>query len=497
MQKLATRLQGDKKKLLTLICILLSAGFMAVSLLNYQVSKSAIRDALVNRELPLTSDNIYSEIQKDLIRPVFISSMMANDTFLRDWVLDGEQNVDRVTRYLLSIKEKYSTFTSFLVSEKSGSYYHSNGVLKKIQPTEPRDAWYFRIRSMTDPYEINVDPDLANRDAMTIFINYRMLDYEGKFIGAAGIGLTVDSVRKIVENYRQRYQRHIFFVDKQGKVILNSRDDTNAIKDIRQMEGLDGIANSILQNGNGSYQYQSTGSRHLLNVRYIPELKWYIFVEKNEGEALLDLRRTLFLNMGICLLVTLLMIFLINFTIKYYQRRLIEMATTDSLTGLSNRQAFEILMQQALAESRRSGKAITAVMGDLDHFKDINDSYGHMTGDRVLQEIAAVLRSRLRDSDIICRWGGEEFLLIFKECDINDAVKVAEDLRTSVSACFARSDISPRKVTISLGVAEYLVDESLDDLLARADQALYHAKNSGRDRVCLAESRAVKTAESC
>ncbi len=486
MSKLDSRLNDDKKKLLILICILLSAGFFAVSLLNYQISKATIRDALVNRELPLTSDNIYSEIQKDLIRPVFISSMMANDTFLRDWVIDGEHDANKVTRYLLSVKEKYSAFTSFLVSEKSGSYYHSNGVLKKIQSSEPRDAWYFRVRSMTEPYEINVDPDLANKDAMTIFINYRIANYQGSFIGATGIGLTVDSVRKVVESYRQRYQRHIFFVDSQGKIVLSPKDDNIEIRDIKRMEGLDGIADSILRSGNGSYQYRSGGNQHLLNVRYIPELKWYIFVEKNEGEALSSLRRALFLNMGICLLVTLSMIFLINFAVKHYQRRLVEMATTDALTGMANRQAFEVLIQQVLAESRRSGTKFAVVMGDIDHFKLINDSYGHMVGDRVLQEIGAVLRSRLRESDIICRWGGEEFLLIFNNCDTHDAAKVAEDLRTSVSASFARNSLLPREVTISFGVAEHLPDESLDELLARVDQALYQAKNDGRNRICLA-----------
>jgi diguanylate cyclase (GGDEF)-like protein len=86
--------------------------------------------------------------------------------------------------------------------------------------------------------------------------------------------------------------------------------------------------------------------------------------------------------------------------------------------------------------------------------------------------------------------GGEEFLLIFKGCDINDAEKVAEDLRTSVSACFARSAILPHQVTISLGVAEYSPDETLEKLLSRTDQALYQAKHAGRDRVCLAGTTA-------
>lgn len=478
---------GDRKKQFILICVLIATGFMALSLLNYQVSKSAIMDALVNRELPLTSENIYSEIQKDLVRPVFISSMMANDTFLKDWILDGEQNVDNVARYLLAIKEKYSAFSSFLVSESSRAYYHSGGILKKIQQQVPRDAWYFRVRAMNEPYEINVDPDMANQDAMTIFINHRVHDYAGKFVGVTGIGLTVASVSRIVEDYRQRYQRQVYFVDSSGKIILNSRGVNAGTKDIHRLEGLDGIADAILESGNGSYQYRSGGNLHLLNVRFIPELKWFIFVDKVEDEALQPLRRTLYLNLGACLLVTLMMIFLTNFTITYYQRRLEQMASTDALTGLANRHTCEILMQQTLAESRRSGKPFSVVLGDIDNFKQINDSHGHLTGDEVLREITGVLRSRLRESDMLCRWGGEEFLLLLKECEAGDAAQVAENLRTTVSAHFAGNTAVPQRVTISLGVAECQADESLDHMLSRADQAMYMAKNSGRDRVCLAE----------
>ena len=150
--------------------MLLACGFLATSLLSYFSSRSAIRDGIINTELPLTSDTVYSEIQKDLIRPVLIASMMAQDTFLRDWVLSGEQDTERMTRYLSEVMGKQDIFTSFFVSDRTRTYYQAKGVLKHVEPGTWRDAWYFRLRELKAPYEINVDLDMANQDSLTVFI---------------------------------------------------------------------------------------------------------------------------------------------------------------------------------------------------------------------------------------------------------------------------------------------------------------------------------------
>lgn len=103
----------SQRSLIFTLLVLLACGFLATSLLSYFASRSAIRDGIINTELPLTSDTVYSEIQKDLIRPVLIASMMAQDTFLRDWVLSGEQDTERMTRYLGEVMGKQDTSTSF------------------------------------------------------------------------------------------------------------------------------------------------------------------------------------------------------------------------------------------------------------------------------------------------------------------------------------------------------------------------------------------------
>ena len=137
-----------KNRLILIISFLLVAGFAITSLGRSYVSRTSLRFQITQNQLPLTSDNIYSEIQRDLLRPVFISSLMAADTFLRDWVIHGETDTTEITRYLKEIQDKYHTFTSFFVSERTRIYYHANGILKKVSPDEPRDAWYFRVRKM-------------------------------------------------------------------------------------------------------------------------------------------------------------------------------------------------------------------------------------------------------------------------------------------------------------------------------------------------------------
>lgn len=472
----------DRRRLLLLLSLLLSAGFFATSLFGYFVSKQVIRDAIIGQDLPLTASNIYSEIQKDLVRPVLISSTMAHDTFLRDWVVKGEHNLSEMTRYLNEMKQRYGAFSSFFVSDKSAIYYTGEGVLKRISATEPRDAWYYRVREMKPDYEINVDPDLANADALTIFINYRVFDFSGNYIGATGIGLTVDSVRRLIADYQQRFQRTIYFVDTRGQVVIFG-NQTGRAPDLRRSAGLGPLMERILEEKSGSYQYVANGDHHILNVNYLPELKWYLFVEQNEETALAGIRRTLYANLAISLGVTLIVLFLSHLVLSRYQHRIEEMASTDELTGLLNRHAFTILIDKLLAEYRRTPQPIAMLLADIDHFKEINDRYGHLAGDRVLSGIGSALLGTLRQSDIAVRWGGEEFLLVLSGCDHAEAQRIAENLRQKIAASSVEVNGQQIAVTISIGVTQYDGTESPDQTVTRADTALYAAKNGGRNRV--------------
>ena len=473
-----------RRQLVSMLTVLLCLGFVVTALVDYVAARNVIRESIIHSELPLTSDNIYSEIQKDLVRPIFISSMMAGDTFLRDWMLAGEKDVSKISRYLSEVKSRYGAHTSFLVSEQTRNYYQAEGLLKQVQARAERDVWYYRVRAMNTPYEINVDPDMANKDELTIFVNYRVLDYKGGFIGATGVGLAVDSVRKLINEYQSRYHRSIYFVDQEGRLTLFGGNHAVG-KNIKDVEGLSPLAAGILKDeAGGTFEYESAdGSNHLLNVRYIPELHWYLFVERQEDEALSSIRHTLYWNLLISMAVTGLVLFLVSVATKRYQDRLEAVALSDKLTGLANRQALDIVLQRDMAEHRRTGMGVAILLLDLDHFKNVNDRYGHLAGDAVLKFVAEAIRSQLRDSDMVGRWGGEEFLVILKRTDLNSAMLVAEKIRQHLATATASYAAHQIGLSCSIGVAIMREGDTADALLSRADRGLYAAKQAGRNLV--------------
>ncbi|BAU72993.1 sensor domain-containing diguanylate cyclase [Metapseudomonas furukawaii] len=482
----------SQRLLVLALVLLLGGGFLATSLVSYQASLKSIRSSIVDTELPLTSDNVYSEIQKDLVRPILISSMMSRDTFVRDWVMQGEKDVGQMTRYLREIQEHYGAFTSFFVSERTLTYYQTKGVLKQVREGEPRDVWYFRLRDMKEPYEINVDVDMANQDRLTIFINYKVFDYDGRFLGATGVGLTVDAVIKLIDQYQRRYDRSVYFVDTEGRIVLTGAEGgplgARVGTSLFDVPGLDDLKSKLSRPQIGTFEYHERGRDHFLNVRFIPELDWYLFVDKHEGGLLDGLRKTLYLNLAICVLVTLVVVQLLRRLMRRYQRRIAALATTDSLTGLPNRRGFELLAGQALQEARRDRRPLAALLLDLDHFKQLNDTYGHQAGDLVLQGFAQDLRDSLRQSDIICRWGGEEFIILLKDTGSATALQLAEKVRNDVAARRYPFKGVNLQVTTSVGLAEMHPEDALDSLIGRADRGLYRAKLSGRNCVCVEPS---------
>lgn len=166
------------------------------------------------------------------------------------------------------------------------------------------------------------------------------------------------------------------------------------------------------------------------------------------------------------------------------QERLREDATHDALTGLYNRRYLEEALGRELILADREGHPVSVIMADLDHFKLVNDEYGHPAGDEVLRVFSERLKGLARGSDICCRWGGEEFLLVLPRMDIGSATHRAEELRAAMEAAPIELESGLIPVTVSLGVAARTNDgESAGRLIAAADAALYGAKAAGRNRV--------------
>jgi len=166
------------------------------------------------------------------------------------------------------------------------------------------------------------------------------------------------------------------------------------------------------------------------------------------------------------------------------ERELRRLASTDALTGLHNRRELEQRIAEEMSRSRRHGEPLSVVIGDLDHFKQVNDAFGHSIGDEVLRAVGERMRQDLRTEDLAVRWGGEEFLLMLPSTNLDQAVQVADKLRRAIAERPIGCNGREVPVTISLGAAELEKDEELEELIRRADDAMYRAKTEGRNRVC-------------
>jgi len=166
-------------------------------------------------------------------------------------------------------------------------------------------------------------------------------------------------------------------------------------------------------------------------------------------------------------------------------RQLEEMATTDGLTGCLNKRALLDQMEQKLMAAQRFGRKLSLIVTDLDHFKAVNDTYGHAAGDRVLKEVGGVLRRVKRETDLVARFGGEEFCVLCEETDVRGARLLAERVREELEKTELVTEFGTLKVTASLGVATFPDHASTAaDLFVQGDKALYEAKNRGRNQVC-------------
>lgn len=159
------------------------------------------------------------------------------------------------------------------------------------------------------------------------------------------------------------------------------------------------------------------------------------------------------------------------------------LSRTDDLTGLSNRRYTLELLRNEFERFIRSGRSFTVAIMDLDHFKRINDTYGHQAGDQAIQFASDIMKTCLRTYDVLARWGGEEFLLLLPETKVEDALQVCERIRAKISSSKMPFRNTYIDVTITIGLAESEPSLSIDDIISHADEALYRGKEDGRNCV--------------
>ena len=192
--------------------------------------------------------------------------------------------------------------------------------------------------------------------------------------------------------------------------------------------------------------------------------------------------------------ITLISFGLFGYLLGLHTEKIEFLALRDKLTGLYNRHYLIEYLEYLLAQHRRHKKRSSLIMIDLDHFKRVNDFYGHVIGDQALKAVAECIRQHCRESDIIARYGGEEFIIICSDSNIQESCRLAERIREGVEHLTSEPLGFHGPQTVSIGIYELSPDEELtvDQLISRVDKALYCAKNEGRNKVFISTQKQVK-----
>ena len=328
--------------LMVLVIFILVIGFSVTTGLSYFLTKDYIVDTEISQTLPLISDTIYTGIMEELITPINTSSLMANDTFLINWVQSGEKDLQSLSNYLALIKEEYGYSSTFFVSNLSRNYYTSQGILKQISPADEHDSWYFQFIDSNVDTDLDVDTDQAANNTLTVFINHRLKTSDQQLLGVIGVGLEISDISNKLLEYQERFNHQVYFVDSSGLIQVHPNSnyvETKTMADITEID----LSSEVVFDKDKTVnilEYENSAGENVLSVRYFPEFDWFLIIEKNHGDNLLGAKKVIWQNLLIGLGASLLVGFLIWQLIRIFHQRLSVLAATDPLTELSNRRSF-------------------------------------------------------------------------------------------------------------------------------------------------------------
>ena len=362
---------------------------------------------------------------------------------------------------------------------EQGSIYWSDALLDKDIIVDASPA-HNPTRGF---YWSNVYVDSAGKGLMCSIVN-PVYDREGRFRGVIGFDFTVDSLIGYLTGEELAIGTP-FIVNKAGQLLahpalVKSADSKIGTLDDALPPQIRPFARKLLELPPGEFAAIGDAYVTALDLGAAPWRVLFVVDKRRLGLAVLGSMHFELAGLGLLLLALFFFLKTVRLT-----EELARLAVTDPLSGLANRRRFMAALHAEVERTRRSGRPFSLLMLDIDHFKHVNDTYGHNIGDKVIVALARTVAAGVREIDTAGRLGGEEFGVILADTALAGAIVAAERLRHAVEAmAVAAEDGTPLRVTVSIGAAERGREEAApEELLRRADTALYTSKNGGRNKV--------------
>lgn len=419
---------------------------------------------------------VFKLVQNELLRPLYIAETFASSvdftTNVSSAGFDEQALLDRLGEMAAELDLVF-----FVASELARKQYLSDG--RTLDLVEGEVAWYFEAKERDRDFMA----DLGQVGDVHLFFDVKMTGADQEFLGYVGVGKSLQRFLATFDRYKQQFGYDFLFVNDREEIILSSLPElvvTDAyIPTLDSLDWFETVASG--QHYHDSEIIDVDGEDFLVSEFLIEELGWKLLLLVPLQSRQDQITRSFFANALVAVFIVLVLASMVLLLTLLYNRNLEKVTETDLLTGLPNRAFAERRYEQL----QKAAVALCAIVIDLDHFKAINDTHGHDAGDRVLKAAAEIFGKELRDEDILCRWGGEEFAMLIPANSVDSGIAIAERTRQNLEASVIGTLDTEVSVTASLGVAFVgsASDETLESILARADEAMYKAKQSGRNQV--------------
>ena len=457
--------------LVTSTILIISFGFSTiVSLRSMEV---LVREN--NRDNSVIYANEVSNAVIDVFSEAIAVSQSLNNTFIRDFLkndrnLSIQEQSALLRRYLSDIVYKFGYSTAFMADAKTMAYYSEHGYSKTIDINNPDDDWYQPFKDSGKVYELNVDNDQANFNRLTIYINMRIVDNSGEFIGVCGVGVPMKQVMTLLQSLEAQSDISIKLVSPDG-VVRVARSGQLVFQ--RTEEELRAMLKKY--DYSQMYYYEPKKEDGYTIVKYIPECDWFAVIDYEGGKSSAS-STMLFKNLMTCLIVLLAVLVLVNSILNRFSKhteRFAEEALEDSLTGLKNRRSYALEIEKL--NKQQSLENVSVATMDINGLKLTNDSFGHTAGDDLLRGASSAMKAYFgKNGWKIFRTGGDEFIAITVN-EVPDKDIIVADFNKQLKE-FHHELI--KELSVSIGIAKACENQitSVEDLIKLADKKMYADK---------------------
>ena len=457
--------------LVTSTILIISFGFSTV------VSLKSM-DILVkenNRDNSVIYANEISNAVIDVFSEAVAVSQSMTNIFIRDLLknqtnLTVEQQSEILRKFLSDIVYKFGYSTAFLTDAKTMAYFSEHGYSKTVDPSNPDDDWYLPFKESGKLYELNVDNDQANNNRLTIYINMRILDNTGDFLGVCGVGVPMKQVMNLLQT-----------LEAQSNISIKLASADGVVKVARSgqlvLQRTESELRTMLQKYDYSqpYYYEPKKEDGYTVVKYIPECEWFAVIDYEGGRSFAS-STMLFKNLMICLIIMLAVLIIINFILNIFTKhteRFAEEALEDPLTGLKNRRSYALELEKL--NRRQDLSDISVATMDINGLKVTNDSFGHNAGDDLLKGAATAMKAYFgKNGWKLYRTGGDEFVALTTK-PVGDKNDIVAEFKMQLKQ-FHHELI--KELSVSIGVAKACENKvtSVEELTKIADKKMYADK---------------------